>query len=50
MATAGIAWKIAGERGLDAPITESVVMLLDRKITVREAVANLLARPLKRET
>ncbi|MEX0406009.1 NAD(P)H-dependent glycerol-3-phosphate dehydrogenase [Aquibium sp. LZ166] len=50
VATAGIAWKIAGERGLDAPITESVVMLLDRKITVREAVANLLARPLKRET
>lgn len=50
VATAGIAWTIAQERGLDAPITQSVVMLLDQRITVREAVSNLLARPLKRET
>ncbi len=50
VATAGIAGTIARARGLDAPITQSVVMLLDRKITVREAVAGLLARPLKRET
>ena len=50
VATAGIAWRIARERGIDAPITESVAMILDRTITVREAVSNLLARPLKSES
>ncbi|WP_187968774.1 NAD(P)H-dependent glycerol-3-phosphate dehydrogenase [Aquibium microcysteis] len=50
VATAGIARRIAQERGIDAPITESVAMILDRTITVREAVSNLLARPLKSES
>jgi glycerol-3-phosphate dehydrogenase (NAD(P)+) len=50
VATAGVAWRIAQERGIDAPITESVAMILDRTITVREAVSNLLARPLKSES
>lgn len=50
VATAGIARRIARERGIDAPITESVAMILDRTITVREAVSNLLARPLKSES
>jgi glycerol-3-phosphate dehydrogenase (NAD(P)+) len=50
VATAEIARTIAAQRGIDAPITESVAMILDRTITVREAVSNLLARPLKSES
>jgi glycerol-3-phosphate dehydrogenase (NAD(P)+) len=49
VATAGIALRIASERGIEAPITECVTMILDRRITVREAVLTLLARPLKSE-
>jgi len=49
VATAAIARRIALERGLDAPITESVALLLDRSITVGEAVSTLLARPLRSE-
>jgi glycerol-3-phosphate dehydrogenase (NAD(P)+) len=49
VATASIALKIARERGIEAPITEHVAMILDRRITVREAVSALLARPLKSE-
>ncbi|WP_157016586.1 NAD(P)H-dependent glycerol-3-phosphate dehydrogenase [Mesorhizobium xinjiangense] len=50
VATAGIALKIARERGLEAPITEQVARILDGDITVREAMNALLARPLKSET
>ncbi|MBV1925879.1 MAG: NAD(P)-dependent glycerol-3-phosphate dehydrogenase [Rhodobacteraceae bacterium] len=35
--------------GLDMPITNCVVALLDQKLTLAEAMAQLLARPLKEE-
>lgn len=49
VATARVARKIALERQIEAPITESVAMILDRRITVGEAVSALLSRPLKAE-
>ena len=49
-ATAAIADRIARERGIDAPITQNVALILDRAITVREAMMALLSRPLKSET
>jgi glycerol-3-phosphate dehydrogenase (NAD(P)+) len=39
----------ADHMGLDMPITNSVVALLDQKLTLPEAMAQLLARPLKEE-
>ncbi len=50
VATAGIALKVARERGIDAPINEHVAMILERRMTVREAMGALLARPLKSES
>lgn len=49
VATARIARRLAAERGIEAPITESVALLLDRAVTVGEAMAMLLSRPLKSE-
>ena len=48
-ATAAIADRLARERGIDAPITRNVALLLDRAITVREAMTALLSRPLRSE-
>lgn len=48
--TAGIAARIASERGIDAPIITAVARILDRSITINEAVAALMGRPLKHET
>ncbi len=39
----------ATRMGLDMPITDCVVALLDQKLTLAEAMAQLLARPLKEE-
>lgn len=39
----------ASEMGLDMPITDAVVGLLDEALTLPEAMAQLLARPLKEE-
>ena len=39
----------AKHMNLDMPITENVVALLDQKLTLREAMAQLLSRPLKEE-
>lgn len=39
----------AARMGLDMPITNCVVALLDQKLTLAEAMAQLLARPLKEE-
>lgn len=39
----------AERMGLDMPITNCVVALLDQKLTLAEAMAQLLARPLKEE-
>lgn len=49
VATAKIAAKIARERGIEAPIVSAVDRILDRRITVAEAVSALLSRPLRNE-
>lgn len=49
VATAAIAARVAAERGVDAPIISAVAAILDRAITINEAVAALMARPLKPE-
>lgn len=49
VATAGIAAKIARDRGIDAPIISAVAMILDEAITIREAVSALMTRPLRNE-
>lgn len=49
VATAGIAARIAVERGIEAPIIAAVDLLLGGTITVREAVAGLMTRPLRSE-
>ena len=48
-ATARAVHKIAKTREIDMPITDVVVQLLDRKIDIGNALAMLLARPLKEE-
>jgi glycerol-3-phosphate dehydrogenase (NAD(P)+) len=48
-ATAGIAAQIAREKDVDAPIIEAVDRILCGKASIAEAVAALLARPLKSE-
>ncbi|TPM47047.1 NAD(P)-dependent glycerol-3-phosphate dehydrogenase [Mesorhizobium sp. B2-3-2] len=48
--TAAIAARIATERGIDAPIIAAVAAILDGTITIRQAVAALMTRPLKTET
>lgn len=49
VATAGIAARIAAERGIDAPIISAVALILDGAITIREAVSALMSRPLRSE-
>lgn len=49
VATAAIAASIAHERGIDAPIIAAVAQLLDRAITIKEAVSGLMSRPLRNE-
>lgn len=48
-ATARAVGQKAQQMGLDMPITASVVALIDQKLTIAEAMAHLLARPLKVE-
>ena len=48
--TAGIAARIAAERGIEAPIISAVAAILDGKITIGQAVTALMTRPLKTET
>jgi len=47
--TAGIAARLAAERGIDTPIIDAVANILEGRITVGDAVRSLLARPLKSE-
>ncbi|RYE83446.1 MAG: NAD(P)H-dependent glycerol-3-phosphate dehydrogenase, partial [Hyphomicrobiales bacterium] len=47
--SAGIAARLAEERGIDAPIIFTVAAILSGSMTVEDAVRELLARPLKRE-
>jgi glycerol-3-phosphate dehydrogenase (NAD(P)+) len=49
VATGSIAARIARERGIDAPIIAAVAQILDRAITIREAVLALMSRPLRNE-
>jgi glycerol-3-phosphate dehydrogenase (NAD(P)+) len=50
VATAGIAARIARDRGIEAPIVDAVDRILNRQITIGEAVSALLSRPLKTES
>lgn len=50
VATADIANRIAEERGISMPITAAVAAMVSGKITVDEAVAALMSRPLRAET
>ena len=47
--TAATAAKLAGDSGIPAPIISAVVDVLEKRVTAREAVDQLLTRPLKRE-
>src|SRR5262249_31470146 len=49
VATAAIAAKLTGERGIRAPIVQAIDLLLKRAITIDEAVTNLMTRPLRSE-
>jgi glycerol-3-phosphate dehydrogenase (NAD(P)+) len=49
VATAAIAAKLAIRHNVDAPIIAAVAQILDRHITIDEAMEALLARPLKNE-
>jgi glycerol-3-phosphate dehydrogenase (NAD(P)+) len=49
VATAGIAARIAREKGVEAPIIAAVEALLAGRIAIADAVAALMARPLKSE-
>ena len=49
VATAYIAARLTRERGIDAPIVEAVAALLDKAITINEAIAGLMNRPLRAE-
>lgn len=50
VATAGIAARIVEERNIEAPIIDAVARVLAGRLTIADAVAELLARPLKGET
>ena len=47
--TARAVTAIAAERGLDLPICQAVTMILAGKITIEEAIDQLLSRPLRSE-
>ncbi|HEY6629937.1 MAG TPA: NAD(P)H-dependent glycerol-3-phosphate dehydrogenase [Rhizobiaceae bacterium] len=49
VATAGIAAKIARDRGIEAPIITAVASILAGKLTINEAVSALMTRPLRAE-
>ena len=48
--TASIALQLAKTTGTEVPVTNAIVGVLNKKITAREAVHQLLTRPLKRES
>ena len=49
IATARALLRLAEARGLDVPISEAVVSLIERTKTVQTAMSHLLSRPLKEE-
>jgi len=50
VATASIAARLAGDRGIEAPIIDAVAALLDGRVTISQAVTALMSRPLKSES
>ncbi|WP_442581386.1 NAD(P)H-dependent glycerol-3-phosphate dehydrogenase [Mesorhizobium sp. ASY16-5R] len=50
VATAGIAARIAVEKGVEAPIIAATAHILAGRLTIAEAVESLMSRPLKSET
>ncbi len=48
-ATAQAVARIAAQRGIDMPITAMIAALIAQKITLEQAVAALMSRPLKQE-
>ncbi|KPN62752.1 glycerol-3-phosphate dehydrogenase (NAD(P)+) [Aliiroseovarius crassostreae] len=48
-ATAKAVAALARDQGIDMPIAEMIVAVLDKHLTIKEAVEALLARPLKEE-
>ena len=50
VATAGIAARIAEERGIEAPIIAATAMIISGRMSIAEAVESLMSRPLKAET
>jgi glycerol-3-phosphate dehydrogenase (NAD(P)+) len=48
-ATAKAMAALANQRGLDMPITQMIAALIDGRITLENAVAALMSRPLKKE-
>lgn len=49
VATARAVTRLAGQLGIDMPVAAMVAALIDRDITLDQAVAGLLSRPLKEE-
>lgn len=47
--SAGIAADLAARQGIEAPIIETVAAILSAKLSIDDAIASLLARPLRRE-
>lgn len=47
--TAAIAARLAADHGVEAPIIDAVHLMLERRLTIGEAVRSLMARPLKPE-
>jgi glycerol-3-phosphate dehydrogenase (NAD(P)+) len=41
--------RLAAQRGIDMPITAMIAALISDKITLNQAVAALMSRPLKQE-
>jgi len=50
VATARIAARLAATRGIEAPIVAAVSLILDGRLSIGQAVASLMSRPLKAET
>ena len=48
--TAAVAARLAADKGVEAPVTDAVADVIDRRITAGEAVSRLLERPLKTES
>ena len=48
--TASVALRLAEKNKIETPITRAIVDVLEKRVTIRKAVEQLLTRPLKRES